>query len=160
MSTELIESTYTVENNNIDMAQLTMVVDSKKDQQVLSYICTSSGVHKRFSDALYTDITEKLRLSINALKNLFKKYDFLQLNYQLETNQISIEEFNDEITKNEYKYFIDQPAKEPSFRQLQIIDLILKEIDKDKEMFIDDVQDLFDLELDKYLSELSVLEGK
>ena len=160
MSTELIESTCTIENNDIGVAQLTMVVDSKIDQPILSYICTSSGVHKKFSDALYSDVTEKLKLSINALKNLFKKYDFLQLNYQLETNQINIDEFNEEITKNEYKYFIDQPTREPSFKQLQIIDSILKEIDKDKEMFIDDVQDLFDLEINKYISELSVSEGK
>lgn len=158
MSTELVESTCTVESSDIDMAQITLVVDNKNDQKCLSYSYTSSDIHNSFRDVLYSSITDELKLSIKALKNLFKKYDFLQLNYQLETNQISVDEFNDEITKNENKYFIDQPNKKPSYKQLQTIGLILQEIERDKELSIDDVQDLFEVELDKYLAELNIIE--
>lgn len=56
--------------------------------------------------------TAKEELYIKAIKNLMKKNEFLQLLIQMLQEQISEEEYEEELLKNREKYFIELKAIE------------------------------------------------
>lgn len=100
---------------------------------------------------------EKEELYLRVLRNLFRKLDFIELNQSLDMSDISEEEYDRELESNEDKYLIPSPSGKPSLQQIIQITNILKRIGRDKNMSVDEVSELFSLEMDKAMD---VLEAK
>ena len=92
---------------------------------------------------------EKEDLYIRALRNLYRKLDFIELNQSLDMSDISETEFNHELESNEGKYLIPAPTGKPTLQQIIQITDILKRIGREKNMSVDEVSEMFSLEMDK-----------
>ncbi len=100
---------------------------------------------------------EKEELYLRVLRNLYRKLDFIELNQSLDMSDISEEEYDHELESNEDKYLIPAPTGQPSLQQIIQITDILKRIGRDKNISVDEVSELFSLEMDKAID---VLEEK
>jgi len=100
---------------------------------------------------------EKEELYLRVLRNLYRKLDFIELNQSLDMSDISEEEYDKELETNEDKYLIPSPTGKPSLQQIIQITDILKRIGRDKNMSVDEVSEMFSLEMDKAMD---VLEAK
>mgnify|MGYP006916235021 CR=1 FL=1 len=92
---------------------------------------------------------DKEHLYLTALKNLFRKLDFYDLYSSFENGSISEEEYLKLLNTNEDKYFIPSPVKNPTYRQLVQINDIIKKIGRKDLMSVDEVSELFSLDLRK-----------
>ena len=100
---------------------------------------------------------EKEDLYLRALRNLYRKLDFIELNQSLDMSDISEEEYDQELESNEDKYLIPSPTGKPTLQQIIQITDILKRIGRDKNMSVDEVSEMFSLEMGKAMD---VLEAK
>ena len=115
----------------------------------MTFIAASKGqttVHSWVKDYLSE---EKEDLYLRALRNLFRKLDFIELNQSLDMSDISEAEYNQELESNEEKYLIPTPTGKPSLQQIIQITDILKRIGREKNMSVDEVSEMFSLEMDK-----------
>lgn len=90
---------------------------------------------------------KKEMLYVEALRNLYKKVDFLELNQALESKEIDEDQFEKELTSNENKYLISYPEKKPDAIQVLLVSDIVQRINRVKEMTIDEASELFQLDL-------------
>ena len=93
----------------------------------------------------------KEELMLQAMKNLYKEIGFKNLAYQLDTKQITEEEYDKELEENESKYVIDAPSRKASLEELSNMIKIIEEIGRTDLMCIDDVEQLFGLSIDHEL---------
>lgn len=106
---------------------------------------------------IVTDETrEKLRLSQMALRNMKKRYKFLELNYDLASGQIDNDEYNRILDENEEQYVIETPKTTASYSQLRAIGEIAHDIDSENDFSLDDIEELFQLRVDR---KILALEG-
>lgn len=98
---------------------------------------------------------EKEDLYIRALRNLYRKLDFIELNQSLDMSDITEAEYDHELETNEDKYLIPAPTGKPSLQQIIQITDILKRIGREKNMSVDDVSEMFSLEMDKAMDVLA-----
>jgi hypothetical protein len=97
---------------------------------------------------------DKEELYIRALRNLFRKLDFIELNQSLEMEDISEEDYDKELSENEKKYLIPAPDVEPTVQQvIQIVDII-KRLGRENSMTVDEVSEMFSLNMDKSIAVL------
>lgn len=90
---------------------------------------------------------KKENLYVKALRNLYKKVDFLELNQALESKQISDSDFDKELTDHEDKYLIPYPEEKPDVLQVIMVSDIVKKIGRVKDMTVDEASELFQLDL-------------
>jgi len=89
----------------------------------------------------------KEELYKRAIKNLLKSVRYHQQLELLLTDQITEEEYDEELENNSDKYVIDCTSK-ASDKQILIIGEILKEIDEFNENFgVDDIEEIFGFSL-------------
>lgn len=100
---------------------------------------------------------EKEELYLRVLRNLYRKLDFIELSQSLDMSDISEEEFDQELESNEDKYLIPSPTEKPTLQQIIQITDILKRIGRDNNMSVDEVSEMFSLEMGKAMD---VLEAK
>ena len=92
---------------------------------------------------------DKEELYTRALRNLFRKLDFIALNQSLELEDISEEDYDKELSENEKKYLIPAPDGEPTVQQvIQIVDII-KRLGRENSMTVDEVSEMFSLNMGK-----------
>ena len=100
---------------------------------------------------------EKEELYLRALRNLYRRLDFIELNQSLESEVITEEEFDRELETNEDNYLIPAPEGKPTMQQIIQISDIIRKLGREKKISVDEVSDLFSLEMDKAMA---VLEEK
>lgn len=98
---------------------------------------------------------DKEELYVKALKNLYRKLDFIELSQSLETEDISEEEFDKELTEHEDDYLIPSPSGTPTVQQIIQIANIVKQIGREKKISVDEVSEIFSLEMDKAMEVLN-----
>lgn len=87
---------------------------------------------------------QKENLLIEAIQNLIKKNEFLQLNYRLADKQISDEEFDEELNINTDTYLIDMKELDDQ-KKLFVISSILNRINRN--FTTHEVSELFAIDL-------------
>lgn len=96
----------------------------------------------------------KEELYLRALRNLYRKLDFIELNQLLEMDDISEEEYEKELDQNEDKYLIPAPTGQPTIQQIIQITDIIKRLGREKNISVDEVSEMFSLEMDKAMAVL------
>ena len=91
------------------------------------------------------------------MRNLYRRLDFIELNQSLESEEITEEEFDRELETNEANYLIPAPEGKPTMQQIIQISDIIRKLGREKKISVDEVSDMFSLEMDKAMS---VLEEK
>ena len=97
----------------------------------------------------------KEQLYVQALRNLFRKLDFIELNQSLEMDDISEEQYNRELEVNESNYLIPAPIDKPSVQQIIQITDIVRKIGRESKISVDEVSEIFSLDMDKAISVLN-----
>lgn len=122
---------------------------------IFEYIAASKGKAdiKRWEKDYLSDGKE--RLYIKALRNLFRKLDFIELNQSLDMDDISEEQYNRELEENEDNYLIPAPVDKPSVQQIVQITDIVRKIGRENKISVDEVSEIFSLDMDKALSVLN-----
>ena len=90
----------------------------------------------------------KEELYLRALRNLYRKLDFIELNQLLEMEDITVEEYDKELETNEDKYLIPAPEGQPTVQQIIQITDIIKRLGREKKISVDEVSEMFSLEID------------
>lgn len=120
---------------------------------VIAYRATSKGKNdaqlwiKRFLSE------EKESLYLQALRNLYRKIDFIELNQALESEDISEEEFDKELEENEDRYLIPSPTVVPTVKQVIQVSEIMKKLGREKSS-VDEVSEVFSLDMDRAMEVL------
>ena len=121
--------------------------------EVIAYRATSKGKNdaqlwiKRFLSE------EKESLYLQALRNLYRKIDFIELNQALESEDISEEEFDKELVENEDRYLIPSPTVVPTVKQVIQVSEIMKKLGREKSS-VDEVSEVFSLDMDRAMEVL------
>ena len=121
--------------------------------EVITYKATSRGKNeaqmwiKRFLSE------EKENLYLQALRNLYRKIDFIELSQALESEEISEEEFDRELEENEDRYLIPSPTVAPTLKQVIQVSEIMKKLGREKSS-VDEVSEVFSLNMDKAMEVL------
>ena len=123
----------------------------------IEYIAASNGKAAIRSWVKEYLSEEKEELYLRALRNLFRKLDFIELNQSLESEEITEEEFDRELEANEGNYLIPAPEGKPTLQQIIQISDIIRKLGREKKISVDEVSDMFSLEMDRAMS---VLEEK
>lgn len=132
-----------------------MNVVEMQDKGITSISFEGHIKHKCANDFVGSfDLNIKLERDylFTAVKNLRRQTNFLQLNLLLESNQISEDEYDQEIDNNENKYVIPYIAVKPSTNDFKVLCELISKLD-DKDLSIDDVADIFSLDLSYYEQE-------
>ena len=122
--------------------------------EVIKYAAASRGksaVHSWVKDYLSE---EKEELYLRALRNLYRKLDFIELNQALDMSDITEDEYDKELESNEEKYLIPAPTEVPTLQQIIQITDILKRIGRENNISVDEVSETFSLDMDKAISVL------
>ncbi len=82
---------------------------------------------------------------ITAIKNLFKKIDFQNLNSELESGEITEEDFENRLETKPEMYLIDINENRPDFKDICIISDIVNKIERD--FSVDDISELFSVDM-------------
>lgn len=120
---------------------------------VIAYRATSKGKNdaqlwiKRFLSE------EKESLYLQALRNLYRKIDFIELSQALESEDISEEEFDKELEENEDRYLIPSPTVVPTVKQVIQVSEIMKKLGREKSS-VDEVSEVFSLDMDRAMEVL------
>lgn len=125
--------------------------------ETIKFFAASNGnasIHSWVKDYLSE---EKEELYLRALRNLYRKLDFIDLTQSLESEEITEEEFNRELEANEGCYLIPAPEGKPTIQQIIQISDIIRKLGREKKISVDEVSDIFSLEMDKAMP---VLEEK
>ena len=97
---------------------------------------------------------DKENLYLQALRNLFRKIDFIELSQSLESDVINEEEFDKELAEHEERYLVPSPTAEPTAQQvIQIADIIRK-LGREKLCSVDEVSEVFSLDMNKAMDVL------
>jgi hypothetical protein len=123
----------------------------------IEYIAASNGKADIRSWVKEYLSEEKEELYLRALRNLYRRLDFIELNQSLESEEITEEEFDRELETNEANYLIPAPEGKPTMQQIIQISDIIRKLGREKKISVDEVSDMFSLEMDKAMS---VLEEK
>lgn len=121
--------------------------------EVIAYRATSRGNNdaqlwiKRFLSE------EKESLYLQALRNLYRKIDFIELSQALESEDISEEEFDKELEENEDRYLIPSPTVVPTVKQVIQVSEIMKKLGREKSS-VDEVSEVFSLDMDRAMEVL------
>ena len=132
-----------------------VVKSSIDDSSVLTIhfdVSSQEGMAKRFFNLWeYNSIRDNLKTI--AVNNLMNKVKFVQLYNDFLQDLINEEEFESEINSNSEEYFIELKRK-PNNKELKVIsDIVHSQLSK--ELSIDEVAELFSLDLD-YLNQILV----
>lgn len=122
--------------------------------EVTKFVAASRGrasVHSWVKDYLSE---EKEELYLRALRNLYRKLDFIELNQSLDMSDITEDEYDHELETHEDKYLIPAPTGAPSLQQIIQITDILKRLGREKDISVDEVSEMFSLEMDKAMGVL------
>lgn len=92
----------------------------------------------------------KQELYIRAIKNLLKQINFLELNQRLLEKQITEKEFENEIEMNVDKYSVNIENLDNE-ETLKEVAEIFQEIDMDDEVSINEVGDIFGIDISKLI---------
>lgn len=123
--------------------------------EIIEYIAATRGkanVRSWVKDYLSEG---KEELYLRALRNLYRKLDFIELNQALEMEDISETEYVKELAVNEDNYLIPAPDGAPSVQQIIQITDIIRRIGREKKMSVDEVSEMFSLEMEKSLEVLN-----
>lgn len=90
----------------------------------------------------------KERIYLKAIGNLIKKNDFLKLYIEMLSDQISEEEYEDELEKNGDHYFIELKPISSHFEYFSLIDIMHKF--PKKSCSVDDFNDIFGISSEGY----------
>lgn len=122
---------------------------------IFEYIAASNGNAdiKRWEKDYLSDGKEQLY--VQALRNLFRKLDFIELNQSLDMEDISEEQYNRELEENEDNYLIPAPVDKPSVQQIVQITDIVRKIGRESKISVDEVSEIFSLNMDKAMSVLN-----
>ena len=123
----------------------------------IEYIAASNGTADIRSWVKEYLSEEKEELYLRALRNLYRKLDFIELNQSLASEEITEEEFDRELETNEVNYLIPAPEGKPTMQQIIQISDIIRKLGREKKISVDEVSDMFSLEMDKAMA---VLEEK
>lgn len=93
------------------------------------------------------DLKRLLKLYNQLVENLFKAKDFLELTIENLTEQISDDDFAKELEEHPEKYMKTISPKKPTYEDIKLIVDILCSVKKDKELSVDDVSELFSMDL-------------
>lgn len=122
---------------------------------VISYKAASKGkVDSQFWVKRYLS-EDKESLYLKALRNLYRKLDFIELNQALEMEDISEEEFDKELLENEDRYLIPAPTETPTVQQIIQVSEIVKKLGREKIISVDEVSEVFSLDMDKAMEVLA-----
>ncbi len=102
----------------------------------------------------------KERLYVQALRNLFRKIDFIELNQSLEMEDISEKEYDKELEENEDKYLIPSPKEVPTVQQVIQVADIIKKLGREDKISVDEASELFSLEMGKAMDVLEDTQTK
>ena len=102
----------------------------------------------------------KEQLYVQALRNLLRKLDFIELNQSLEMEDISEDDYDKELEENEDKYLIPAPSAEPTFRQVIQVADIIKRLGREDSITVDEVSEMFSLKMDKAMDVLQEAQSK
>lgn len=146
--------------------QDTVLRFSENQTEEGTYIVRFSGysLNKNSNDFLKTisyssefyKVQKQKDLLLEAFKNHRTQVRFLQLNLLLEQKQISEKEYDEIIDENENDYFIPYPNKKPTEELFFYLCELIESIN-DKELSVNEVSELFSLdlsEIEKKLLEL------
>lgn len=122
---------------------------------IIVFVADSNGKAdiKRWEKDYLSDGKEQLY--IQALRNLFRKLDFIELNQSLDMDDISEEQYNRELEENEENYLIPAPVVKPSVQQIVQITDIVRKIGRESKISVDEVSEIFSLDMDKAMSVLN-----
>lgn len=151
---DILEVEDSVENEQF--VQLTQYIRTHKGGggiRVIEYKAASNGkadsrmwVKKFLSE-------DKETLYLQALRNLYRKIDFIELSQALESEDISEEEFDKELEENEDRYLIPSPTVVPTMKQVIQVSEIMKKLGREKSS-VDEVSEVFSLDMDKAMEVL------
>lgn len=96
---------------------------------------------------------DKESLYLQALRNLYRKIDFIELSQALESEDISEEEFDKELVENEDRYLIPSPTNTPTVQQVIQVSEIMKKLGREKSS-VDEVSEVFSLDMEKAMEVL------
>lgn len=96
---------------------------------------------------------DKESLYLQALRNLYRKIDFIELSQALESEDISEEEFDKELVENEDRYLIPSPTITPTVQQVIQVSEIMKKLGREKSS-VDEVSEVFSLDMEKAMEVL------
>lgn len=160
--TKTLQPNFEIEDEEEFVGGSYSFFQSKKTGTVyISYYKVSN--HGEIAKAFVGSVmnARKEKLYVEALCNLYKKVDFLELNQALESKEIDEDQFEKELTINENKYLIPYPEKKPDAMQVLLVSDIVQKIDRVKEMTIDEASELFQLDLsaaENVLEEMTTLD--
>ncbi len=98
---------------------------------------------------------DKENLYLQALRNLYRKIDFIELSQSLESEEISEEEFEKELEAHEERYLVPSPTVVPNAQQvIQIADIVRK-LGREKLSSVDEISEVFSLDMDKAMKVLN-----
>lgn len=97
---------------------------------------------------------EKEELYLQALRNLYRKIDFIELSQSLDSEDITEEEFDKELEEHEDRYLIPSPSAEPTVQQVIQVADIVKRLGREKISTVDDISEVFSLDMDKAMKVL------
>lgn len=132
-------------------------IKSDSNETFLFEVYSSGGMASHSSYVRNVLSYDKECLYLRAIRNLFRKLDFLELTQNLDMGDISEEEFDKELTENEDKYLIPCADEKPSFKQIAQVTDIVKRLHRTNRMSIDDVSELFSLAIPREVEILDQL---
>lgn len=151
---DLSEVEDSVENEQfVQISKYTRTNKKGGGIEVIAYRATSRGNNdaqlwiKRFLSE------EKESLYLQALRNLYRKIDFIELSQALESEDISEEEFDKELEENEDRYLIPSPTVVPTVKQVIQVSEIMKKLGREKSS-VDEVSEVFSLDMDRAMEVL------
>jgi hypothetical protein len=119
----------------------------KPNQQEKTFSLTATQIRRHFSNFYYAAETcvKRETFMIIAIRNLFKRINFLELFQQLQTGEISNKEFEKEISSNSKKYVVKIETKlAPDSVDHKIISGIVAQIGTEvRELSVSEVGDVF-----------------
>ena len=142
--------------------------DGEQLLHLTKYTRTHSGTRTEFGVAVFASKGEasvhswvkdylsegKEDLYIRALRNLYRKLDFMELNQSLDMSEMTEDEYDNELVTNEDKYLIPAPSGTPTLQQIIQITDILKRLGREKNISVDEVSEMFSLEMEKAMEVL------
>lgn len=136
----------TSSHDNVSKVARATYVKSSNSETIIfeSYTRDCSEIEVSIREYLASD---KEELYLRALKNLYRKLDFMDLNQTLECEDITEEEYDQMLDQNEDKYLIPLADEKPTMKQVLQITDIIKRLKRTEEMSIDDVSELFMLDM-------------
>lgn len=106
--------------------------------------------HRFLGSILTSDFQKYKKLYQTLVSNLFKTKDFLELTIENMSEQITDDEFEKEIMDHPHKFIKEISEEKPTLSEIRMIVDILKDLGKEKELSVDDVSELFSVDLSTF----------